>query len=290
MFAKKGLSVALGGGGARGLAHIGALRVLQNEGIPVAQLVGVSMGAIVGGAYAQLGDIDAVEKKFRMLMESGEYKANGMLYTGINKVASGWFEHIACHIREQTVINVANFKESVFPSQRLYKILEMVLRDEKIEHTGIPFAIVATDLYQGRDVIIDSGPMIEAVMASSSLPGYFPPVKVGEKLLIDGAFTFPVPIEPAKARMPGRKVVAIDVSDTMPANPVLEYSIDIVLQSYNITARRYHDLQVKNADVLIEPNVGHYHWSEFDKIDYFIQEGEKATLKKLADIKKLLRR
>jgi len=290
LFAKKGLSVALGGGGARGLAHIGALRVLQNESIPVVQLVGVSMGAIVGGAYAQLGDIDAVEKKFRMLMENGEYKANGMLYTGINKVASGWFEHIACHIRDQIVINVANFKEAVFPSQRLYNILEKVLQDEKIEHSGIPFAVVATDIYQGREVISDSGPMIEAVMASASLPGYFPPVKVGEKLLIDGAFTLPVPIEPAKARMPGRKVVAIDVSDTMPANPVLEYSIDIVLQSYNITARRYHDLQVKNADVLIEPNVGHYHWSEFDKIDYFIQEGEKAALKKLADIKKLLRR
>ncbi len=290
MFAKKGISLALGGGGARGLAHIGALRVLENEGIPISQLVGTSMGAIVGAAYAQLGKIDAVENKFRVLMESGEYKANGMLYTGINKVASGWFEHIASHIREQIVINIANFKESVFPSKRLYKILEMVLQDEKIEHTKIPFAAVATDIYQGKELIIDQGPIIEAVVASASLPGYFPPVKIGNRILIDGAFTFAVPIEPAKTRMPHNKVVAIDVSDTLPANPVLENSIDIVLHSYKITSRLYHDSQIKNANVLIEPNVGHYHWSEFDKIDYFIQEGEKATLAKLNDIIKLTRR
>jgi NTE family protein len=284
---KKSICLALGGGGARGFAHIGVLKVLEREKIPISQIVGTSMGAIVGAVYAQSGDIQLVETKFRELMTSPVFKSSGMAYADQQRVAEGWFYQLAEHVHNHIVINIGKHTKSVASAERLKRVLSFLLQDDLIENTHIPFAAVATDLYKGSEVILESGPIIRAVAASSALPAYLPPVSINGLLLVDGASTSPVPIRAAK-KLSRNKVLAVDVSQTLPAQPKLDNLVDIVLRSYSITARRYHDELVRDADLILQPLVGQFHWSQFDTMDLFIQEGEKTILNSLDDIYGLL--
>ncbi len=284
---KKNITLALGGGGARGFAHIGVLRVLEQEKIPIGLIVGTSMGAIVGAVYSQLQNADAVEQKFRDLIASPIYKSSGLLYAGKKKLSEGWFDQLAEHIRERIVISIASRKQAAVGIERLYGAIDFLLENDFVENTEIPFAAVATDLIEGKEVILNKGSLRDAVAASAALPGFLPPIDIYSRKLVDGAATSPVPIHAARQLSKNRKVVAVDVSQKLAQDPRLETVIDIVLRGYMITATKYHDQLIKEADVLIQPSVGEFHWSEFDKIDWLIEEGEFAAREKLEEIIKL---
>jgi NTE family protein len=194
---------------------------------------------------------------------------------------------LAEHVRNHIVINIGKHTKSVASAERLFKVLTFLLEDDLLENTRIPFAAVATDLYKGSEVILETGPIIRSVAASSALPAYLPPVSINGLLLVDGASTSPVPIRAAK-KLSKKKVLAVDVSQTLPDQPKLDNLVDIVLRSYSITARRYHDELVHEADLLLQPLVGQFHWSQFDTMDLFIKEGEKTISNSLDDIYKLL--
>jgi len=278
LFKKKPIALALGGGGARGFAHIGVLRVLERKGIPIGLITGTSMGAIVGAVYAQLKDVRAVEKRFRELLKSPEFKSSGMQYADKKKLQEHWFDQLANYIRERIVISIAARKKAAINIERLYGALDFLLKDDLIERTQIPFAAISSDLLDGEEVIITKGSIREAVAASAALPGFLPPIDLNSRLLVDGAATSPVPIRAAKKLSDeDTKVVAVDVSQRLSKEPKLENIIDIVIRSYNITARCYHDELIKEADVLIQPRVWDFHWSEFEKIDWFIEEGQFAA-------------
>ncbi len=276
--------MALGGGGARGFAHIGVLRILQREKVPLSVIVGTSMGAIVGATYAQLANADAVEEKFHALLESPTFKSSGMHFIGKKKIPESWFDQLASHIRDRFVINIAANKKAAVGIDRLYEALDFLIEDELVERTKIPFAAVSCDLIDGEEVILNKGRIRDAVAASAALPGFLPPVDLNSRLLIDGAATSPVPIRAAKSLGPHDKVVAVDVSQSLSQNPKMENVIDIVLRSNAITARCYHDELIKEADVLIQPQVREFDWFAFDKIDWLIKEGEFAAEEKLEEI------
>jgi NTE family protein len=282
----KSICLALGGGGARGFAHIGALKVLQREKIPISRIVGTSMGAVIGAMYAQYKDIDIVLQKFHDLFSSPIFKSSGMSFVDQQRVAEGWFYQLAEHVQDHIVINLGKHTKSVASVKRLYDVLAFLLLDEAIEFTKIPFAAVATDLHLGTEVILNAGPVIKAVAASSALPGFLPPVKIDGRLLIDGASTSPVPIRAAK-KLSKSKIVAVDVSQTLTKEPKLDNLVDIVLRSYSITARHYHDELVQDADLLIQPLVGRFHWSQFENINLVIQEGERTMAQSLGDLYRL---
>ncbi|NOY58086.1 MAG: patatin [Calditrichaeota bacterium] len=284
---KKNITLALGGGGARGFAHIGVLRVLEQEKVPIGLIVGTSMGAIVGAVYSQLQNADAVEQKFRDLIASPVYKSSGLLYAGKKKLSEGWFDQLAEHIRERIVISIASRKQAAVGIERLYGAINFLLENDFVENTKIPFAAVATDLIEGKEVILNKGSLRDAVAASATLPGFLPPIDIYSRKLIDGAATSPVPIRAARQLAKNDKVVAVDVSQKLAQDPKLETVIDIVLRGYMITAAKYHDQLIKEADVLIQPAVGEFHWSEFAKIDWLIEEGEFAAREKLEEIIKL---
>jgi len=282
---KKPIALALGGGGARGFAHIGVLRVLEKAEIPIAVITGTSMGAIVGAVYAQLLSAEAVEKKFRDLLKSPEFKASGMHYAGKKKLQESWFDQLANQIRERIVVNVASHRKAAINIERLYSALDFLLKDDLIERTKVPFGAVASDLIDGEEVIITKGSIREAVAASAALPGFLPPIDLNSRLLVDGAVTSPVPIRAARALVDeDTKVVAVDVSQELPKEPKLDNIIDLVLRSYHITAKCYHEELIKEADVLVQPRVKDFHWSEFDKIEWLINEGQFAAEEKLEEI------
>ena len=277
MFKRKPIVLALGGGGARGFAHIGVLRVLEREKIPIHRIIGTSMGAVVGGIYSQKPDVAALEEKFRHLLASPSFKSSGMLYVGKKRIEESWFDQFANHVKEQIVVNVASFKKSVVTIDRLYSALDVLLKDEVIEKTVLPFAAVASDLLTGEEVVISYGPIRDAVAASAAIPGFFPPTVINGRQLIDGAATSAVPVKAARSLAKRSKIVAVDVSSNLSQKPKLDNILDIVLRSHSITARCYHDEMIKGPDYLIQPDVGDFHWSEFVDIDRIIKKGEMAA-------------
>lgn len=287
MSSYKPIALALGGGGARGFAHIGVLRALEKEGIPIGMIVGTSMGAIVGAMYAQKQSVKAVSQKFHDLLKSPIYESSGMNYVRRKHVSESWFDQIAEYIKERIIINIAQHKRAALAKERIQETISFLLKNELIENLPLKFAAVATDLLSGQEVPITKGSVVDAVIASAALPGFLPPVELYGRLLVDGAATSPVPIQAAK-KLGKLPVVAVDVSQTLSQNPRLENIIDIVTRNYAIVARHYHDLLVKEADVLVQPPVGEFHWADFDKIDWFIEEGEFAARDAMHRIKRLV--
>ncbi len=271
------LSLVLGGGGARGLAHIGVLKVMERLGLNIDLIVGTSMGAIVGACYVQQRKASAVEDMFKKLLSSDKLDISGLYVAEERRPYENWLDHLAYHVRESLVANVAAYKRSALPGERLEKPVKMLLDDQTIESYDLKFAAVATDLIQGSEVVIDQGPIRSAVIASAALPGYLPPVEMNGRLLIDGASTSVVPIRAAKRLKPHNRIVAVDVSESGKGQVTYESAIDIVLRSYKIIAACYHQELVREADLLIQPDVKTYHWTHFDRIEELILEGEEAT-------------
>ena len=289
MFQNRKTGLALGGGGARGLAHIGVLRVLEREQVPINLIAGTSIGAIVGAMYAQNPDTDKIEKKFRQFVASPIYKNSGMEYLDKKHMSESWFGNVAEYLRERLVINIATHRHSAVGLERLTNTIAFFINDGLIEHTKIPFAAVASDLVEGEEVVLSSGSIREAVAASAALPGFLPPMELNGRLLVDGAATSAVPIRAAK-ELGAHKTIAVDVSQDLTPNPDLDHVIDFVLRSYSITAHCYHDNMVRQADVLLRPKVGHVHWSRFNEIDWLIAEGERVAEKGLQRIRQLRKR
>jgi NTE family protein len=271
------ISLVLGGGGARGLAHIGVLKVMERLGLNIDLIVGTSMGAIVGACYVQQQNASRVETMFKELLSSDELDINGLYVAEENRPSENWLDHLAYHIRESLVANVAAYKRSALSREQLEKPVKMLVDDQAIESYDLKFAAVATDLIQGSEVVIDQGSIRLAVIASAALPGYLPPVEMDGRLLIDGASTSVVPIRAAKRLKPHNRIVAVDVSESGKGPVVCESAIDIVLRSYKIMAACYHQELIREADVLIQPDVKSYHWTHFDRFEEFIIEGETAT-------------
>src|SRR4030042_3700182 len=158
---RKKIGLALGGGGAKGLAHIGVIKVLEQYGIPIDFVAGTSMGAFVGGWYASHGTTKILEKLFLEIEEDEVLP--------IRKIAKSG-------------------KGIFFSDKFVVRGLEDGLYGRNIENCSIPFKAIATDVENGAEVILDKGPLLEAVRASISLPLIFKPVRIGEWLLMDGGF------------------------------------------------------------------------------------------------------
>lgn len=287
---KKKISLVLGGGGARGLAHIGVLKVLEEKGVEIEQIVGTSMGAIVGAVYAQNPDAIELERQFLDLIYDPEFSKGGIHLVGPKKLSDNWLDQLAHNIRESVVINFAAHKKYAVDTARLSSTIEHLIQAGDIDDTRIPFAAVATDLIDGEQVIMRRGSIRAAVICSASIPGFFPPVEINGRLLVDGAATSVVPVRAAKKLRPKVPVLAVDVSQTLEKDPELDNIIDIVLQSYRITAKQFHDVLISEADLLLQPKVGSFHWSEFSQADWLIREGEFTANHFAAKILKLTKK
>ncbi len=277
------IALALGGGGARGLAHAGVLRVLQEEHLRIDMIVGTSIGAVAGAIFAQALDAEGVHQRFRDFLLSPEFKQSGLDLFRKPEAAENFFAQVATYLKERIVINLAHSRPSLVKSWRLAKAIEKMVDDTNIEDLKLPFAAVAGDLRTGKEVVFTRGSVRQAVAASSSIPGFLPPVELNGMLLADGAIVSPVPVLPARD-LGADLVIAVDVSQNLDPNPELENVIDVVFRTNLITAKRYNALLLKQADAVIRPEVGDVHWSEFKRLEEIVVKGERATRTALPDI------
>ncbi|TKJ39705.1 patatin [candidate division LCP-89 bacterium B3_LCP] len=280
---KPKVGLALGGGGARGFAHLGILNILEKEGFPVDLIVGTSMGAIVGSLYARLNSAKVATEHFQQILNENKSDVHELNVYQNDGKGDHLFDHIAREIKQRITINLSISRQSLFSSERLQRAVHCLFDDCQIEELPIKFAAAASDLISGKGVIINKGSLRNAVIASSSIPGFFPPVSIKDYLLVDGEVTDLIPVEACYA-LGADMVIAVDVRRTSQTTQKFQHTIDIFMRSAQVTGYRYTDTLLKNADFVIRPTLLDVHWSDFDRFREMVNSGEEAAANCLSDL------
>jgi NTE family protein len=285
---RKRIGLALGGGGARGLAHIGVLRVLEKEKIPIHLIAGTSIGALVGGAYASGINADELQKKAEEYVSSAEFRSSAIksFEAAHAKEEIGLPQKIQAYLRNHFYLIQALFKPGILSNEDFRATIDYFIPDIQIEEARIPFRAVATDLVSGEEVTFSEGSLRQAVMASCAVPGAFAPLKEGERLLSDGGIVCSVPSSVAR-REGADRVIAV-VVDRGIGSEELRTVVDVYLRVSEIMGERLKQCELVEADVVIRPEIGDLHWSSFSEAMNLIDEGEKAAREKLDDIRRLM--
>jgi NTE family protein len=285
---RKRIGLALGGGGARGLAHIGVLKVLEREKIPMDLIVGTSIGALVGGAYASGISSDELKKRAGEYLNSTEFRSSAIraLEAAHAKGEVGLTQRIETYLRNHFYLIQAMFKPGILSNEDFQVTINYFIPDIQIEETRIPFRAVATDLVSGEGITFSEGSLRQAVMASCAVPGAIAPLKEGERLLSDGGTICRVPS--SVARQEGADVVIAVAVDRDIRSEELRTVVDVYLRVSEIMGERLKQYELADADVVILPEVGDLHWSSFSQAMILIDEGERAAREKLDDIRRLV--
>ena len=287
---KNKIGLVLGGGGARGLGHIGVLKVLKIHSIPIHMLAGTSIGAVIGAMYAATLDPHWIENKFQEFIDSEAYKRIGLhRLVPTSQPNSSIFQTAATYMKNQIIINLANERLGILKQERLSEIIDFMLPVKTFEELKIPFSCLAVDLNSGEDVVFNSGNLIEAIVASSAIPGYIPPIEKDGMLLTDGAVSCPVPVKTVR-KMGADFRISVDVglNHFEPLeNPNL---LQVLGRAEQITSTRLGEVKSEKADITIRPDTMNVFWAEFDKIDQLIKLGAEETEKQFWQIKDNLKK
>jgi NTE family protein len=284
------LGLALGGGGARGLAHIGVLKILDKEKIKVASITGCSMGAIVGGLYAYLKNATEVEDFILKAIKNPKFANLEIDTFSKNKINhnKNYFDQIINYIGERINAIKVSGHVSYFAEEISNEIYELI-PDIPIESLGIKFSAIATDLISGEEINFTHGSLRKAVKASSAIPGIFPPVEFNDRLLIDGSSSESVPVGRVK-EIGADRVLAVDVSRCLKSINPPKNIIDILYRTEDITSHHLSIIRLKEADLVIQPKVKQLSWADFNKVNEIIKAGEVEATENLDKIKKLKQR
>ncbi len=284
------IGLVLGGGGARGLGHIGVLKALKKHSIPIHMVAGTSIGAVIGAMYAATLDPHWIENKFKEFIDSEAYKRIGLhRLVPTSQPNSSIFQTAATYMKNQIIINLANDRLGILKQERLSEIIDFMLPVKTFEELKIPFSCLAVDLNSGEDVVFNSGNLIEAIVASSAIPGYIPPIEKDGMLLTDGAVSCPVPVKTVR-KMGADFRISVDVglNHFEPLeNPNL---LQVLGRAEQITSTRLGEVKSEKADITIRPDTMNVFWAEFDKIDQLIKLGAEETEKQFWQIKDNLKK
>ena len=280
------VGLALGSGGARGLAHIGVLKALEEQKIPIDLIVGTSMGAVIGGIYAQKPDAKRLEELVKKYVSHNDFQEGwiGFFKDECNRQKENLLKELSHFVRKKYVTYLSIRKLSLEKKERLLNPLKDLLNDQPIEETKIKFATVAIDLTTGKEAILQKGSILDAVYASSAIPGVFPPLVLNNKLLVDGGPTSGIPIEITK-KLGADFVIAVNVPQMSRRENDFKSGLEVILRSDLAAQAKLNQLHLSFADVIITPQVRSIHWANFGKADDCIQKGYQAAIKKTDEIK-----
>ena len=255
---RPGIALALGGGFARGFAHLGVLKVFQKYDIRVSHIAGSSVGSILGAAYASGAPLERIIETCRTL-------------------------------RFRDIARWRVSRLGLASNHRLAALMDRVFGSRQFEDLKIPLAVVATDLSTGEPVAFTSGNLVDAIRASCAFPGLFEPVEIGTRCLADGGLVAPVPTQ--AARFIGAQTVigvSVGVQDGRRGAPTNIFQV----VSRAVSAAQKHQLEVweRHADLVLRPDVQFLAWDDFARADEAIEAGAAAALRALPRIENLLER
>lgn len=254
------IGLALGGGAARGFAHIGVIKALESQGINADVIVGTSAGSVVGAMYAAGNNGFALQK---MALEMDE------------ATISDW--------------SISFFSKSsgMLKGEALQAYVNKMVLQVPIEKLKKPFGAVATDLNSGLPVLFQRGNTGLAVRASSAVPGLFQPVKINEHLYVDGGLVSPVPVRFAR-EMGADLVIAVNISTQTDVQAATS-SLDVLLQTFTIMGQSLNYFELKGADIVIKPELPGMKGSDFAGRNLAILAGERAAMAIMPEIKQKIR-
>ncbi len=261
---KKKIGLVLGGGGARGLAHIGVLKVLEKEGIKPDFIIGVSMGSLIGSCYSL-----------------------GMKVEELEKIALSFDRKKAI----KDLLDISNLKSALLKGRKVEKFVDRLLGNNDFSDTNIPITIVSTDLSSGSQVLINKGKLKEAVLASIAVPGIFPPIENNGVYLVDGGVLNPTPVDVALKKNPDI-IIGVDLIMGETLSTFNSSLVNNILRTYDImrTHMVRDSFSSKNKNiVIVKPKENKIFDSfKFYNINKFIKSGEEAMEEKLSDVRKIL--
>ena len=249
------VAVVLGAGAAKGFAHVGVLKVLEANHVPIHMIVGTSVGSLVGSLSAY-GYPAYDLQKIAMGLEKGEL-------TDLTVPDNGFVK-----------------------GEKLEAYVNRMIRGTPMQELRIPFYAVATDIGSGQEMVFGKGNTGAAVRAICSIPGVFRPVRIGDRTYVDGGVVSPVAVDAAR-RMGADVVIAVDISGEV-SGTAPEGTLDTIFQSINVMYSKIAAAQLARADVVIHPQVGYIACGDFTKRHEAILEGEKAAQEALPKIRALL--
>ena len=251
------IALVLGGGSAKGFAHVGVIRVLEQEKIPIHMIVGTSVGSLIGGLYAANPDSFQLEW-LAFKIERGDILDFSIAYSKLGPVQGA----------------------------RLESFIEQNVKVKKIEETKIPFWPVATDLNTGETVTLEKGSISKAIRASCSIPGIFVPVPFHNRTLVDGGITNNVACDIARAKG-ADIIIAVNLQKDV-KNYQIDSLIDIIAQAITIMMRETSKPKLACADVVIEPEIKGVSLFDFSQKKAVMEEGIKAARAAAPRIKELI--
>lgn len=252
------IGLALGGGAARGLAHIGVLKVMEEAGIRPDAIAGTSIGAVIGAAYASGKSAREIEE----------------IVLGLN-----WSK------RALLFWDVTVPRTGLLRGKRIENFLKRTIGEIEFSDLKLPFACVATDLMSGEEVVMDSGPVVEALRASIAIPAIFTPLERDGRLLVDGGLRHPVPTHVVR-RLGADFVIAVNVEPDarrMAKIPIekrrsgMPNIFDVIMQAVSIVSYQRVRGSLRRADLAIEPHTEDIGFGDFQKAREFISRGEEAA-------------
>ena len=251
------IAVVLGAGASKGFAHIGVLKVLETQKIPIHMIVGTSAGSLVGSLYAYGFDAFTLQS-------------------------------VAMKVEKSDVIDYTIPDNGFIKGEKLEAFINKTVKNTPIDKLKIRFYAVATDISNGEEVAFAKGNTGEAVRASCSVPGVFQPKRIGGKTYMDGGVVSPVAVDVAR-RYGADVVIAVDISGGI-AGEVPQGIVETIMKSVDIMYFNIAAYQVKKADIVIRPNVKNIGSTEMEKRHEAILEGEKAAMEALPAIQKIMAR
>jgi NTE family protein len=276
------IGLALGSGGARGLAHAGVLRGLHDAGVRIDVVAGTSMGAIVGALYADEPDPRRVWQRLDSYVSDSEFADYWAAFVPRrdgddrdereeSRPWTGLFDFM--HRGRIAVRTVAT--RSAEDRDRLAGPLGRLFDGvASFADLDLPFAAVALDLVSGAMVVYDDGDLIDGLYASCAIPGVFPPVEQDGKVICDGGGPFRVPVEACRA-LGADFVIAVDIPGFL--EPRLRTGFDLGMRSNAIARDRLNEYVCASADAVIRPRVDRFHWADFKSGAEISAIGETAT-------------
>lgn len=285
------IALALGGGAARGLAHLGVLRVFEEEGLPIQMITGTSFGAMVGGLYAFRPDARHWMAEVERFLHS--YHAQRTQLEFLRRLdegqgANGFFAYLAHRLRKAYYLGVTVTKSAFISLEEYDQFINPLIPDVQIDELPIPFACIATDIRNSRRAMYRRGSLRHAISASSSLPGVFPPIVDGDKLLVDGGWLERVPIQCA-FDLGADVVIAIDVSGDL-ADFSETSALEVTMRADAVTRVYLTKLQLAQADLVLSPAVNDIHWADFSKPAALFARGEEVARQHLEQIRLIYNR
>ena len=282
MYKNLKIGLALGGGGARGACHIGVLRVLEDNGIIPDVIAGTSAGSMIGAMYASELNAKIVEEKYMKHIQSENFKDLGFRYIPNSEKDDSIFSQIVKQIKNQYVLMVSSNRKSIIKNERLSKAAKILFEADRFEDLKIPLFVSATDLITGNPIIYKTGNLVDAVVQSSTIPGFVEPTYQNNRMLVDGGVSLPTPVTPLMGECDF--IIAVNITRGVTNQPEPNNIFEILNRSRDVSIGQLNKYVLEKSNFVIKPEHNNLHWSAFDQSDEFLEVGRKAALDSIENL------